>query len=77
MRLDPASEEHYELNIHIPGDEIRRLQTVDFGRLAELPGNVSIDDLIDWQTHFNLGDCNLQNVSITGGFNIYGVQEQE
>lgn len=77
MTLGPGSEEHYELNIHITGDEIKRLQTIDFSKMAELPKNVSNDDLVDWHTHFNFGDYNIQNVSITGGFSLNGVAEQQ
>lgn len=77
MMLDPVSREQYELNIHIPGDEIRRMQTVDLGRLAEPAPLPLVRDFFDWKEHFNLGECNMQNISITGGFNIYGVEEQQ
>ena len=75
--LGADSREHYELNVHITGDEIRRLQTVDFGRMGDISQNPAADDFLDWHAHFDLGEYNMQNVSITGGFNIYGVQEQQ
>lgn len=77
VMLGANSREHYELNVHITGDEIRRLQTVDFGRMGDISQNPAADDFLDWHAHFDLGEYNMQNVSITGGFNIYGVQEQQ
>lgn len=74
--LSPESTEHYELNIHIPGAEIERLQTVDFSTLAELTRSPKVSDLMNWKTNFDFGACNMQNVTITGGFWINGVQEQ-
>lgn len=74
MDLAPGSTEHYELNIHIPGDELTRLQTVDFSGLENLPKIPRVNDLVDWHTNFNFGACNMQNVAITGGFTIHGIQ---
>lgn len=77
IRLGADSQEHYEINIHIPGDEIERLQTVDFRELPELPKNPKIDDLMNWKTNFDFGAYNIQNVTITGGCNIYGMSAPE
>lgn len=75
VSLAPDSKEHYELNIHIPGDELERLQTVDFSGLTDLPKIPKLSDLMNWHTNFDFGACNMQNVTITGGFWINGIAE--
>lgn len=77
IRLGADSQEHYEINIHIPGDEIERLQAVDFRELPKLPENPKIDDLMNWKTNFDFDIFNIQNVTITGGCNIYGMSAPE
>lgn len=71
--LSSESKEHYELNIHIPGAEIERMQTVDFSGVTNLPKSPKISDLMNWQTNFDYGACNMQNVTITGGFWVNGI----
>lgn len=72
IHLAPDSKEHYELNIHIPGDELKRLQAVDFRELPEFPKIPKVSDLMNWKTNFDVGAFNIQNVTITGGFWING-----